>query len=115
MSRNKAGAHIRLSGGGELNTASIEYFLVKDDDGGMPRRESQERVRSLQLHDFEVGRNKVNFTYHIPSICLPTNCIDIALAIPLLRSYTYNFTGEDMVVMEVVIEGVSDVIIYCRA
>ena len=59
------------------------------------------------------GRNQV--AYHIPSICLPTNCIDIALAIPLLRSYTYNFTGEDMVVMGVVIEGVSDVIIYCCA
>ena len=51
-----AGTHIRLSGGSDLNTASIKYFLVKDDDGGMPRRESQERVRSLRLYDSEVGQ-----------------------------------------------------------
>ena len=37
--------------------------------------------------------------YHIPSICLPTTCMDILLTMPLLRSYTYNFTGDGMLVM----------------
>ena len=92
---------MRLSGSGDLNTASVKDFLIKDDDGGMPRREFE--VKSLHLHDSQVSRNKV--TYHIPSICLPTSCIDIALTIPLLRSYTYNFTWEDMVVGVVIIEG----------
>ena len=109
MNRHKAGTHIRLSGSGDLNTAPVKEFLINDDDGGMPGRDASV---SLHLHDSQVGRNEV--THHIPSICLPTSCIDIALTIPLLRSYTYNFTGEDMVVVGVVIErGVSDVIIYC--
>ena len=104
MNHNKAGTHIRLSGSGDLNTASVKDFLIEGDDGGMPRGESEGRVRPLApLAQLQVGRNKI--TYHIPSICLPTSCIDIALTIPLLRSYTYNFTGEDMVVVGVVIEG----------
>ena len=32
MNRNKAGMHIRSSGGVDLNTASINDFLIKDDD-----------------------------------------------------------------------------------
>ena len=34
----------------------------------------------------------------MPSICLPTSCIDMARTMPLLRSYTYSLTGEDIVV-----------------
>lgn len=32
-------------------------------------------------------------TDQMPSICLPVSCCDICLAIPLLRSYTYSWTG----------------------
>jgi len=45
MNRNKAGTHIRWSGSGDLNTASVKDFLIKDGDGGMPRGESEGRVR----------------------------------------------------------------------
>jgi len=44
----------------------------------------------------------------MPSICLPTTCIDIALTMPLLSSYTYSFTGEGMVVVEKVVEGMRE-------
>jgi len=100
MNRNKAEAHMRLSRSGDLNTASVKDFLVEDDDGGMPRKESEGRVRSLASL---VRPRKNKDTYHIPSICLPTSCVDIALTMPLLISYTYNFTGEDMVVTGVVL------------
>ena len=79
---------MRLSRGGDLNTPPIEYFLVKDDDGSMPGS------------DASVDLMTANKAYHIPSICLPTSCDDMALTMPLLRSYTYNFTGEDMSVVE---------------
>jgi len=49
MNRNKARTHIRLSGSGDLNTASVKDFLIKDDDGGMPRRESEGRVSIASL------------------------------------------------------------------
>jgi hypothetical protein len=42
--------------------------------------------------------------YHMPLICLPTTCMDIALTMPLLRSYTYSFTGEGISVMKSVAE-----------
>ena len=45
--------------------------------------------------------------YHMPSICLPTTCMDIALAMPLLRSYTYSFTEEGIsIIMKRVAEEV---------
>ena len=47
----------------------------------------------------------------MPSICLPTSCVDMALTMPLLRSYAYSFTGEGMSVMESVAEEACN--IYC--
>ena len=86
---------MRLSRRGDLNTPSIENFLVKDDDGCMPRSDASVDLATARSH--EQG-------YHMPSICLPTSCVDMALTMPLLRSYTYSFTGEGMSVMESVAE-----------
>lgn len=47
MNRNKAETHIGLSRSGDLNTAPVKDFLIKDDDGGMPRREPEGRFRWL--------------------------------------------------------------------
>ena len=87
---------MRLSRRGDLNTPPIEYFLVEDDDGCMPSR-SDASVDLATARSHEQG-------YHMPSICLPTSWVDMALTMPLLRSYTYNFTGEGMSVIESVAE-----------
>ncbi len=38
LNYNKARTHMGISRGGILNPAFIKDFLVKDDDGGKPRR-----------------------------------------------------------------------------
>ena len=84
---------MRLSRCGDHNSSSIEYLLVEDDDGRMPGRDaSGKQTRREQA-------------YHMPSICLPTTCMDIALTMPLLRSYTYSFTGDGISIMESAAEG----------
>ncbi len=97
MVRDSERTHMRTSRRGDYNTWSIEYFLVKDDDRGMPRSDASGKQTHLITH---------KQAYHMPSICLPTTCMDIALTMPLLRSYTYSFTGEGMSVMESVAEEV---------
>ena len=92
---------MRMPRCGGYNTWSIEYFLVEDDDRGMPRSDA-----STHLITHEQA-------YHMPSICLPTTCMDIALTIPLLRSYTYSFTGEGMSVVESVVEEVMNKYTVC--
>jgi hypothetical protein len=67
-----------------LNAPSIEYFLVKDDDGCMPGSDA-----SADLN------NKVTICRQF----VPISCVDMALTMPLLRSYTYSFTGEGMSVV----------------
>ena len=86
---------MRLSRRGDLDTPSIEYFLVEDDDGCMPKSDASVGLATARSHER---------SYHMPSICLPTSCVDMALTMPLLRSYTYSFTGEGMSVMESVAE-----------
>jgi hypothetical protein len=72
------------------------------------------RGGTCQISPFDFYDSRLaGIRYHIPSICLPTSCIDMALTIPLLRSYTYSFTGEDMVVMKDAVERSSDVL-YCN-
>ena len=83
--------HMGVSRRRHLNAPSIEYLFVKNDDGGMPRNDASA--------DLTTTRPKGQ-GYHMPSICLPISCVDIALTMPLLRSYTYSFTGEDMSIVE---------------
>jgi hypothetical protein len=73
-----------------LDSPSIEYFLVKDDDGCMPGSDASTNLTTIRPQ--EQG-------HHMPSICLPISCVDMALTMPLLRSYTYSFTGEDISVV----------------
>ena len=93
---------MRLNRCGDLNTPSIENFLVKDDDGCMPRSDASVDLATARSH--ERG-------YHMPSICLPTSCVDMALTMQLLSLYTYSFTKEGMSVMESVAEEACN--IYC--
>jgi hypothetical protein len=102
-------AHMRVSRRGDLDTPSIKYFLVEDDDGRMPGSDASDQLIATD------GRDERD--YHIPSICLPTSCIDIALTMPLLRSYTYSFTGEGMTVMENAFRGrgMEHAAVHCNA
>lgn len=86
---------MRLSRCGHYNTWSIEYFFVEDDDRCVPKSDASEKQTHL-IRGEQIDQ--------MPSICLPTTCMDIALTMPLLRSYTYSFTGEVMLVMESVAE-----------
>lgn len=49
MTRSRT--HLGISGGGDLDSASIEDFLVEDDDGGMPRKDASD----WDLHDSELA------------------------------------------------------------
>jgi len=103
MERYSERTHMRLSRRGVYNAWSIEYFFVEGDDRGMPNSDASES--HLITHEQQA--------YHMPSICLPTTCMDIALTMPLLRSYTYSFTGEGMLVIESGTEGVVNKYTVC--
>ena len=62
--------------GSDLNSPSIEYFLVKDDDGGI----SRER-RVSRPYDCEIARTGLPHTVNLP----------MALTMPFLKSYTCSF------------------------
>jgi hypothetical protein len=96
---------MRLSRRGDYNTWSKEYFLVEDDDRGMPRSDASEKQTDLIRHEQAC---------HMPSICLPTTCMDITLTMPLLRSYTYSFTGDGMSVIKSVAEEVTNKYTVCQ-
>jgi hypothetical protein len=40
VNRDSERTHMRMPRDGDLNTLSIEYFFVKDNDGGMPRSDA---------------------------------------------------------------------------
>lgn len=83
---------MRLSGQCNVDSLSIEYLFAENNDGRMP---ALRRVRSS--HD-ELGYE----TDHTPSIWRPASCRESCLAMPLLRSYTYSFTG--VVMQDIVVD-----------
>jgi hypothetical protein len=72
MIRDSERTHMRMSGRRDLNASSIEYFLVKDDDGGMPGSDSS------AYH--ETGRTKLPYAVNLPSNKLRGHCSDHAIA-----------------------------------
>ncbi len=47
VKRDSGRAHMRISRCGDLNTLSIEYLFVEDDDGGMPRSDASEDLTTM--------------------------------------------------------------------
>jgi hypothetical protein len=66
---------MRMSRRGDLNAPSIEYFLVKDDDGGMPRER-----RVSKPYDCEIARTRLPYTVNLPSNKLRGHGSDHAIA-----------------------------------
>jgi hypothetical protein len=60
---------MRMSGVGYLNTLSIEYFLVKDDDGGMPM------IGATRQHCYrKIARHELPYAINLPSNKLRGHC-----------------------------------------
>ena len=56
-----ARTYMQMSRRGDLNAPSIEYFLVKADDGGMPGSDA-----SVDLTT-EIARARLPYTVNLPS------------------------------------------------
>jgi hypothetical protein len=72
---DSARTHMRLSRGGDLNTPSIEYFLVKDHDGSMPGSDASVDLTTARSHE-----QGLPYTVNLPSNKLRRHGPDHAIA-----------------------------------
>jgi hypothetical protein len=95
LNRDSERTHRQMSKPSDLNIPvhGIEYFLVKDDDGGTPRSDASVNLTIATRRSHEQH-------YHIPSVRLPKSSVDMALTMPLLRSFAYSFTGKGISIVE---------------
>lgn len=82
--------YVRVPRTRDVDTLAVRNLLVEHNNRSMP---ANPRSHDVGTSFSPLSHARTSIAYHMPSICMPVNCLDMDLAIPWLRSYTYSFTG----------------------